>query len=268
MTCYLHPDAPATAFCRSCGRPLCALCQRTAEGTVFCQEHAPNASFGFSAPQEPVGASGPDPYNAAPPPYTPPPYTSPPYTSSAPFPPSPSAPVGRTSPVAAFWLGLIPGVGAIYNGQYMKGLVHAIILGVLLSLTDSAENTAGQPLLGMVLTAFWFYMAFEAYHTAKKRQLGAPVEEWSSLLGAAPRTGRVPLGPIILIGIGVIFLLDTMHLLDFREFGRFWPVILILVGAHLLYSRLTTPARVPPVRSASVPPSNPVGPNPVAEDRP
>jgi hypothetical protein len=265
MTCYLHPDTPAIAFCRSCGRPLCAFCQRPAEGTVFCQEHFPAGSF--SAPQEPVGPPGPDPYNA-PPPFTPPAYTpAPPYTSP-PFAPPPTAPVGRTSPTAAFWLGLIPGVGAIYNGQYMKGLVHAIITGLLMSLMDASENTAGQPFLGMVLTAFWFYMAFEAYHTAKKRQLGLPVEEWSSLLGAAPRTGRLPLGPIILIGIGVVFLLDTLHLLDFRQVGRFWPVILILIGAHLLYSRLTAPGRTAPT-----PPVNPVGPNPVVsnpvvEDRP
>jgi len=31
------------------------------------------------------------------------------------------------SPGLALFLGLIPGVGAIYNGQYAKGMVHAII---------------------------------------------------------------------------------------------------------------------------------------------
>ena len=30
------------------------------------------------------------------------------------------------SPGLAFFLGWIPGVGAIYNGQYAKGLVHAV----------------------------------------------------------------------------------------------------------------------------------------------
>lgn len=249
MNCYFHPDTPATAFCRSCGRPLCAACQRPAEGTVFCQEHVPAPGF---AAQEPIGAAAPNPY------YTPPPYAAP---------PPPSAPVSRASPALAFWLGLIPGVGAIYNGQYLKGLVHAIITGLLMSLTDATENTAGQPFIGMVLTAFWFYMAFEAYHTAKKRQLGVPVEEWSSLLGPAPRTGRVPLGPVILIAIGIMFLLDTLHIFDFRDVGRFWPVILILVGAYLLYARMTAPARVPPA-SYPAAPSTPPPPNPMVENRP
>jgi hypothetical protein len=97
-------------------------------------------------------------------------------------------------------------------------------------------------------------MPFEAYHTAKRRQMGVPVEEWSSLLGPAPRTSGVPLGPIILIGIGVIFLLDTLHILAFREFGRFWPVILIVLGAYLLYSRLTGQPRIPPAPYPSAPP--------------
>jgi hypothetical protein len=240
MNCYFHPDAPAVAFCRSCGRPLCAVCQRPAEGTVFCQEHLPNPEF--TPPQQPPGGPAANPY------YPPPPYAAPP--------PSP-AQVTRTSPAAAFWLGLIPGVGAIYNGQYMKGLVHAVIVGLLISLSTAADNTAGEPFLGMLTTAFWFYMAFEAYHTAKKRQLGVPVEEWSSLLGPAPRTGRVPLGPIILIGIGIVFLLDTLHILDFREFGRFWPVLLILAGAYLLYSRLSTPARTSPSSYTSGSPNAP-----------
>jgi len=40
------------------------------------------------------------------------------------------------SPGLAFFLGWIPGVGAIYNGQYAKGLVHAVLWGVLVSLTN------------------------------------------------------------------------------------------------------------------------------------
>jgi TM2 domain-containing membrane protein YozV len=152
----------------------------------------------------------------------------------------------QTSPGLAFIFGLfIPGVGAIYNGQYLKGLVHAIIFGLLISLISSAEDTAGEPFLAMMLVGFIFYMAFEAYHTAKKRRMGIPVEEWSSLMGTSRYTSRVPIGPIILIAIGILFLLDTLHVIEFRQIGRFWPVILIVVGAFMLYSRISG-ARVPP----------------------
>ena len=217
MNCYLHPETPAVAFCRSCGRPLCAICQRPSEGTVFCQDHVPAPSYGTA---DPGGAGAANPYAQ-------------PVASSVP-------PV-QTSPGLAFVLGWIPGVGAIYNGQYLKGLVHAVIFGLLISLANSTEHTAGQPLLIMMTVGFVFYMPFEAFHTAKKRQMGIAVDEWSSLLSQSRYTGRAPIGPVVLILIGVLFLLDTLHVIEFRDIGRFWPVILIVAGAYMLYNRVAGP---------------------------
>jgi hypothetical protein len=175
--------------------------------------------------------------------------TASPYDQTAPG-LSPVTPV-KTSPGLAFLLGWIPGVGAIYNGQYLKGLVHAVIFGLLISLISSTENSSGQPLLVMMLVGFIFYMPFEAYHTAKKRQMGVRVDEWSSLLSQSRYTGRAPVGPVVLILIGVVFLLDSLHLIEFREIGRFWPVILIVVGAYMLYSRVSGRAEMPPTSRPS-----------------
>lgn len=234
MNCYLHPETPAMAFCRSCGRPLCTLCQRPYEGTVFCQDHVPLPTY--PNPAEP-GASA----------------ASNPYFQSAAVAPSAAA---QTSPGLAFFLGWIPGVGAIYNGQYLKGLVHAVIFGLLISLISSADNTSGQPLLVMMLVGFIFYMPFEAYHTAKKRQMGVRIDEWSSLLSQSRYSGRAPIGPVLLILIGVLFLLDSLHIIEFRQVGRFWPVILIVVGAYMLYARITSPDPISPgSRSSRIPAS-------------
>jgi hypothetical protein len=224
MNCYLHEDVPAVAYCRSCGRALCGVCQRPAADTVFCQEHAPVVN--------PGAAGG---YTAGAPGYA---------NASNPYVQTPAAAV-HTAPGLAFLLGFIPGVGAIYNGQYVKGLVHAIIFGLLISLLNSSHAGAGEPLLVMILMAFIFYMPFEAYHTAKKRGLGVHVEEWSSLMGPNKFVSRTPIGPIFLIVIGVLFLLDTLGLLEFRELARFWPVLLIVVGAFMLYSRVRTPVALP-----------------------
>ncbi len=150
------------------------------------------------------------------------------------------------SPPLAFILGWIPGVGAIYNGQYVKGLVHVVIFALIVSILNSDLSGSSQAFLGILLAAFIIYMPFEAYHTAKKRQIGVPVDEWSSLAAPNQPVSRAPIGPIVLIAIGLLFLLDTLHLIDFREVGRFWPVILILVGAWMLYSRVTSGSRVPP----------------------
>jgi TM2 domain-containing membrane protein YozV len=167
------------------------------------------------------------------------------YTAPAPDPISQTAnpyqqivtPV-HTSPFLAFALGFIPGVGAIYNGQYVKGLVHAVIAGLLISLASASDEAASQPFIVMVAICFWAYMAFEAFHTAKRRQAGLPVEEWSSLVTPGRSMPRAPIGPVLLIVLGVLFLLDNLHLIAFRELARFWPILLIAVGFIMLYNRI------------------------------
>ncbi len=166
-----------------------------------------------------------------------------PYFQAAPMPVSPPA---QSAPGLAFVVGCIPGVGAIYNGQYIKGLVHVVIFGLIISLLNSDLSGSGEAFLGIMLAAFIIYMPFEAYHTAKKRQTGIAVEEWSSLMGPDRYANRAPVGPIILIVIGILFLLDTLHVIEFREIGRFWPVILIVMGAYMLYARVSSPGRVSP----------------------
>src|SRR5579863_1558656 len=164
MNCANHPEVPASAFCRDCGKPMCQECQRPALGSIYCAEHAP-------------AAAGPPP---PPRPYTPP--IASPY--SAPPPPNPPEDLGA-HPALALILGFIPGVGAIYNGQYAKGLVHVVVFGLLVSLASST-NTPFEPLIGLLIAAWVFYMAFEAFHTARSRRYGARTEEFSSLFDIRP----------------------------------------------------------------------------------
>lgn len=204
MTTASENTKPVTAYCRTCGKPLTEDTLRMAQGTVYCEEHLPAA------------------------------------------PPAPAAPVSAghavanpgVSPGLAFLLGMIPGVGAIYNGQYAKGLVHVLILGLLISITSTDSAGGLEPLFGMVMGVFWFYMAFEAYHTARKRMLGEPVDEFSSLVEIKGKPGTVPVAPVVLIGLGVLFLLNNLDLLRLRMVLRFWPVVLIMAGVWMLYVRL------------------------------
>jgi len=149
------------------------------------------------------------------------------------------------SPGLAFILGFIPGVGAVYNGQYAKGLIHAVIFGLLVSIESSGAAPGMEPLIGILIGVWVFYMAFEAYHTASRRARGEFVDEFSSLMplnaqratGTSPR--GFPVGPVVLIGLGVLFLLNTLELVRLRDILRFWPVFLIAFGAYLLWVRLT-----------------------------
>jgi hypothetical protein len=218
MNCQNHPETPATAYCRNCGKPVCDECRRDAFGTVFCAEHVP-------APA------------AAAPPLNPMP--TPPYAGPQPgMPPVPPSYVhSDVSPPLALFLGMIPGVGAIYNGQYAKGLVHAIIWGMLMSIANSSAARGMEPIFVMLVMAWWAYMIFEAYHTARKRRAGEFVDEYSSIIDLRGNRGHLPVAGIALILLGTLLLLHTLDLLDFDRVMRFWPVLLILGGLYLLWSR-------------------------------
>jgi len=222
MNCQNHPDVAAIAYCRTCGKPVCGDFRREASGTVYCAEHAP--------------AAAPPPFTAAPPP----PYTAPPPTAAPPYAPlvAPSSYVrSDIRPGLAFALGWIPGVGAIYNGQYAKGLIHAVVWGVLMSIASSESIHDMQPIFVMTVMAWWAYMVFEAYRTAQKLQRGEPVDEYSSVLQLRGGPGRFPVAAVALIVLGVLLLLHTLDLVNFERIVRYWPVLLIAAGAYMLWSR-------------------------------
>lgn len=241
MNCANHPEAPAVAYCRECGKPLCEMCRCPADGTIYCGEHAP-AGASTAAPPRPSPTSPPPPAYTVPQPQSPPAPEASPYTAPPP-PPHQNFDPGA-SPGLAFLLGFIPGVGAIYNGQYVKGLVHVIVLGILISFANSADLSGSfQPLFGMLIAVWFFYMAFEAYHTAKRRQLGQPVDEFSSLVPRRGDPSQFPLAPTVLIAVGVLFLLHNLDIIRIGDLVRYWPVALICLGVYLLYERLSGPSQ-------------------------
>lgn len=219
MTTATPTPKPITAYCRVCGKPLTEDEARPAQGTVFCAEHVP--AVGQATATRPTGA---------------------PISSGA-------------SPGLAFLLGLIPGVGAIYNGQYAKGIVHVLIFGLLISIESSGAAGGLEALIGILIGVFPFYMAFEAYHTAHKKLMGEPVDEFSSIVQLRPEAGRFPMIPVLLIVLGTLFLLVNMHWLDLERLLRFWPAGLIVLGAWMLYERLRGSSK-PPETAA---PENPTG---------
>jgi len=231
MNCANHPELPASAFCRECGKPMCQECQRTALGSIYCAEHLP-----VTATPPPPPSPAQEPPRVAPQqPYTPHPS---PYTTQSVMPPEAAG-----HPILALLLGFIPGVGAIYNGQYAKGLIHAVVFGILVSIVNSAHTGPLEPLFALLIAAWVFYMAFEAYHTARKRRYGVAVEEFSSLFDVRPSHGRFPAGALVLIGLGFIMLLDTTDIISMAQMERYWPVGLIVFGLYLLYARLSPAQR-------------------------
>jgi hypothetical protein len=264
MDCVNHSGVSATAYCQNCGKALCATCVRNAgTGQILC-EPCWTSWQGFQQP-----------------------FMAP--------------PAGTPNPSVAMVLGFIPGVGAMYNGQYFKGLIHVVIFVVIISITTHYG------LFGLFIPAWILYQSFEAFHTAKAMRDGQPLPDplglnevgnWMNLGGrppvnpaapgapgpvgtgpAPPNPGaggyqqvpypgqyqapftpvagypdpavppvppvpplfwkrKEPIGALILIGFGLILLLNQMGFLAERVFHLLWPTVFIALGVWLIIRRV------------------------------
>ena len=272
MNCVNHPDVPVAAYCQNCGKGLCAACVRPVAGVIYCEQCLAERLGIGSIPAGSAGGPG------------------------AAYPvPGVLAPVGP-NPGTAFALGFIPGVGAMYNGQFIKGLIHVFVFVILIGITQN------HGIFGIFIAAWVAYQVFDAYETAKARRDGRPLpdpfglNELGSKLGIPshlggpggiggpggfggppvppppgvgyppvagftnpyvpysgvppvppapgidptmppPRRRHEPVGALILIGLGVLFLFNTMDIFHFDWIGRLWPILIIGVGVAMFIRR-------------------------------
>ncbi len=154
------------------------------------------------------------------------------------------------SPGVALALGFIPGVGAIYNGQITKAILQVLIFGSLIALGDRVHGPM-DTIFGLGAAAFYFYMVIDAYQTARAKLSHQPVPEW---FGLGEIKMNAPIGAALLIGLGLLFLLDNLDVPVFAQISKFWPILLIVAGALLLQRRMGGPKPPAGVNPPSPPP--------------
>ncbi len=143
---------------------------------------------------------------------------------------APPATPGGPSPALAAVLGVIPGLGAVYNGEYMKALIHVLLFGTMIALIDKSHAEA---FFVPLFIAFIFYMPIDAYRTAKARAEGKTP---TSLFGEKGATQ--PIGAYVLIALGVLFMIEQSGVPVFEYAGRFvGPLALIGLGFYLIRRR-------------------------------
>ncbi len=213
MNCAVHSDVDAVGYCRNCGKAMCSTCVRPVRDILYCEECL-------------AGIVG---IPSATPAVTPPPVASQ-YEV-----PAVSPTRSRSNPAVAFLLGFLPGMGAFYNEQFGKGMIHlAIFLVLFISGVDGAMSGGAEAALWICVAGLWIYMPIDAYRTAKARQTG---ETLSDPLDAF--TKERPIGPILLIGAGVLLLLHNFDWFPWYRISQFfWPAVLIGAGVLMMRNRL------------------------------
>ena len=223
IPCPTCADSTVTAFCRECGKGICDNCAEPREGVPYCRDCAPALIEGDRPQQE----------------YTPP---SPPPPRRPPTPPAAALPPGANGsdgphPFLAGLLGFVPGLGAVYNGQYVKGIVHAAIFGMLIAISTTADHDAIPALMVPMVVFFVLYMPIEAVRTAQAIRRGEEVQEMSGIVGALfDASNDSPVPGILFIVLGVFFLLFTLGVVSVEVVLRAWPLIIVALGVWRLYA--------------------------------
>ncbi|MBK9312991.1 MAG: hypothetical protein IPM55_01890 [Acidobacteria bacterium] len=195
MNCFSHPQTLATVRCSSCDRGLCPRCDHRIKGFPYCQDCI---VAGIESLRRNSGESA-------------------------------RARQDEKSPLIAVLMGLIPGLGAAYNGQNVKALVHfTIILG--LSMLADIFNNPLEVVFGLGVAGTYIFSIYDAYRSARHQRSGEDLQAEDDRLKLCLRENTRLWGGLLL-GIGVLSILN-LTIPDILQ--RFWPFLLILAGLFLL----------------------------------
>lgn len=141
-------------------------------------------------------------------------------------PPTPPPPAPPRRPenraVKAALCALIPGIGAVYNGEYTKAVVHFAVFAGLVVLAGS------EGVFGLAAFSFYIFMIIDAYRSAEA------AGRRSSTGATGEAAMNFPIWGGVLILMGVVLLLDNLGAISLRAAARFWPLILVALGVYLL----------------------------------
>jgi hypothetical protein len=202
MICNYHPKNAATVQCSQCARPLCPACDHRIRGFPFCQDCiVAGVEMLRSQPSR----------------------TTDPHVIRR-----------KTSPFVATLLSLfVPGLGAAYNGQTSKAIVHFAIFA---SFFQMAVVTDGVTFFVLGVFGTWLFAAVDACRTAQLMRAGlAPDAEEDAL--TRQLYGNPIAWGVTLVILGSIFLAHTLLGFQFPV-RRTLPVALVVLGAYMLFDYL------------------------------
>lgn len=137
----------------------------------------------------------------------------------------------RKSPRLAMALSLFPGLGNVYNGLYVRGLIQFLIVGSFMTLLDKTDS----PLFGMGMVFFWAFNILDSYRQAVLINHG-----YSQDLGLVDQPARPSPGQggliagVILTFTGVVAFFEEFVDINLEWLYDLWPLALVGIGLWLI----------------------------------
>jgi hypothetical protein len=198
MNCAYHSHNGAKVSCNGCGKPLCPACDHRIKGFPYCQDCIVLGVDLLRTHNQSSDSS---------------------YVKT------------QTSPFIALILSFIcPGLGAAYNGQTHKALVH---FAVAVGLFQMAINLR-MPFFVFGVLGMWLYSAVDAWKSARLIRSGARPELAEDIL-VQRFSGNPKLWGVLLTVLGTTFLLQMALGRELSRMMNFLlPVFLIGLGLYIL----------------------------------
>src|SRR5207237_4422053 len=160
----------------------------------------------------------------------------------------------KTSPFIATFLSLfVPGLGAAYNGQTSKAIVH---FAVFASFFQMAVVTNGVAIFVLGVFGTWLFAAVDACRTAQLMRAGLAPDAEEDAITRQLYGNPVAWGVTLLV-LGLVFLAHTLLGVQFPV-RRTLPVALLILGAYMLFDYLKRRRRREELRGFDVNPPSPV----------
>ena len=198
--CAYHGKNPAVVQCNQCARWLCPACDHRVRGFPFCQDCI---------------VSGVELLRH--------------HSSAAPG----NVLRRRSSPFVATLLSFVPGLGAAYNGQTSKAIVHFAIFA---SFFQMAVVTNGVHFFVLGVLGSWLFAAVDACRTAQLLRAGLSPDAEEDVIARRLYGNPFAWGTTLII-IGTLFLLHTLLGVQL-PIKELLPVALVALGAYMLFDYL------------------------------
>lgn len=153
-----------------------------------------------------------------------------------PVPPYQKQNTQRKSPALASVFSLMPGMGQIYVGYYQQGFTFIGIFAGTVALLASGSMHNLEPLLGIFLGFFHIFNVIDANrraHHYNRVMAGLSVDEMPEDFKLPSAGGSTTIG-VVLVGVGILFLLDLNANISMAWIEDWWPAILVAIGINMI----------------------------------